>query len=364
MPDCGNPVRLRLRIFDYTFYSLYLRPELNDDCMLILLGFLFGGVLTGYLLRRWRITWTGKVTMALIWLLLFLLGVEVGCNRELIRSLPTLGAEAALIAVVCALGSCLAAMLLWRWTSRSEQRPKAGPDADMTDAGTSGGGDAQASVDSRKTVSEEDGAKARSGALKDSLIIIAFFVAGILLGVSDVLPVDMSQTGVAMYALYALILSVGFSVGNNPEIIGGFKRLNPRLALLPLMTVLGTLAAAALLGLLVPHRTVPEMMAVGSGFAYYSLSSVLITEYIGAGLGTVALISNICREFLTLILAPVLVRWFGPLAPISCGGATTMDVTLPSIIQASGEKYTVLSMFHGFVVDFSVPFLVTFFCSL
>jgi len=24
----------------------------------------------------------------------------------------------------------------------------------------------------------------------------------------------------------------------------------------------------------------------------------------------------------------------------------------------------VLSMFHGFVVDFSVPFLVTFFCSL
>ena len=312
--------------------------------MLILFGFLFGGVVVGYLLRRWRVAWIGKVTMALIWLLLFLLGVEVGCNRELIRSLPTLGAEAALIAVVCAIGSCVAAMLLWRWARRSESRQEA--------------------VSGPSAVSEEDGAKARKGALKDSLIIIAFFVAGILIGVSGILPVDLSQTGVAMYALYALILSVGFSVGNNPDIIVGFKRLNPRLALLPLMTIIGTLAASALLGLLLPHRTVPETMAVGAGFAYYSLSSVLITEYIGAGIGTVALISNICREFLTLVLAPLLVRWFGPLAPISCGGATTMDVTLPTIIKASGEKYTVLSMFHGFVVDFSVPFLVTFFCSL
>ena len=168
--------------------------------MLILFGFLFGGVITGYLLRRWRVTWIGKVTMALI-----------------------------------SLGSCLAAMLLWRWARRSERRREA-------DAQAETGG--QEAVNGPSAVSEEDGAKARKGALKDSLIIIAFFVAGILLGVSGILPVDLSQTGVAMYALYALILSVGFSVGNNPDIIGGFKRLNPRLALLPLMTILGTLAAS------------------------------------------------------------------------------------------------------------------------
>lgn len=320
--------------------------------MLILFGFLFGGVIAGYLLRRWRLIWTGKVTMSLIWLLLFLLGVEVGCNRMLIRSLPTLGAEALLVAVMCASGSCLMAMLLWRLVNGAGKAGK--------EAGEAAAGD----QDRTEASSAEGTAKARTGALKDSLIIIAFFMSGILLGISEIIPVDLSGTDIAMYALYALILSVGFSVGNNPDIIGGFRRLDPRLALLPLMTILGTLTASALLGLLLPHRTVPETMAVGSGFAYYSLSSVLITEYVGAGLGTVALISNIVREFITLVTAPLLVRWFGPLAPISCGGATTMDVTLPSIIQASGEKYTVLSMFHGFVVDFSVPFLVTFFCSL
>lgn len=81
-------------------------------------------------------------------------------------------------------------------------------------------------------------------------------------------------------------------------------------------------------------------------------------------MGTIALLANICREILTLLAAPLLVRWFGRLAPISAGGATTMDTTLPVITRASGQEFVVVSIFHGFVVDFSVPFLVTLFCSL
>ena len=107
----------------------------------------------------------------------------------------------------------------------------------------------------------------------------------------------------------------------------------------------------------------PERLA-DSGFGYYSLSGIFITEYRGPELGTVALLANISRELLTLLCAPLLVRWFGRLAPISAGGATTMDTTLPVITRVSGNAYVVVSVFHGFVVDFSVPFLVTFFCSL
>ncbi|MBN2916500.1 MAG: LysO family transporter, partial [Prevotella sp.] len=42
----------------------------------------------------------------------------------------------------------------------------------------------------------------------------------------------------------------------------------------------------------------------------------------------------------------------------------TMDTTLPIITRYSGESFIIVSIFHGFCVDFSVPFLVTFFCSL
>jgi uncharacterized membrane protein YbjE (DUF340 family) len=78
----------------------------------------------------------------------------------------------------------------------------------------------------------------------------------------------------------------------------------------------------------------------------------------------VALLANISRELLTLLAAPWLVRWFGRLAPISAGGATTMDTTLPIITRVCGQELAIVSVYHGFVMDFSVPFLVTFFCSL
>ena len=133
---------------------------------------------------------------------------------------------------------------------------------------------------------------------------------------------------------------------------------------MPLATILGTLAGSALVSVVLSGRSLTDCLAVGAGFGYYSLASVFITEYKGAELGTVALAANIIREMITLLGAPLLVCWFGKLAPISAGGATTMDTTLPVITRYAGKEFVVVSVFHGFVVDFSVPFLVTFFCKI
>ena len=199
--------------------------------------------------------------------------------------------------------------------------------------------------------------------MKGSLIIIGFFMAGVICGYTGLISADIAQSDISFYALCALLISVGFSVGNDPTTWQRFKALNPRLAWLPVMTILGTLAGSMVVSLLLPHRSIADCLASGSGFAYYSLSSILITQYKGAELGTVALLANIAREIITLIGAPLMVRWFGTLSPISAGGATTMDTTLPIITRTCGQQFVVLSLFHGFCVDFSVPFLVTFFCS-
>ena len=201
--------------------------------------------------------------------------------------------------------------------------------------------------------------------MKGSLIIIGFFVLGTLCGVSHLIPIDIvMDSRISFYALCALMFSVGLSVGNDPQTLKNFRSLNPRLVFLPIMTILGTLAGSAAVSLILTHRSLTDCLAVGSGFGYYSLSSIFITEYKGAELGTIALIANISREILTLLAAPLLVRWFGNLAPISAGGATTMDTTLPIITRTAGQQFVVVSIFHGFVVDFSVPFLVTLFCSI
>ena len=199
--------------------------------------------------------------------------------------------------------------------------------------------------------------------MKGSLIIVGFFLLGTLCGMFHLLPSDLSQSNISFYALCALMFSVGISIGNDPQTLRNFRSLNPRLVLLPVATILGTLSAAALVSLILPHRSATECMAIGSGMGYYSLSSIFITQYKGPELGTLALLSNILREIMTLLCAPLLVRWFGNLAPISAGGATTMDTTLPIITRTAGQQFVIVSIFHGFITDFSVPFLVTFFCS-
>ncbi len=200
--------------------------------------------------------------------------------------------------------------------------------------------------------------------MRGSLIIVGFFVLGIVCGVMHWLP-DLNAWGnVSFWTLCALLFCVGVTVGNNTALLKSFRQLDPRLMLLPLMTIVGTLSATAIAAMALPGRSLTDCLAVGSGFGYYSLSSILITQYSGPELGTVALLANIIREVITLLGAPLMVKFFGPLAPISSGGATTMDTTLPIITRCSGQDFVIVSLFHGFLVDFSVPFLVTFFSTV
>ena len=200
--------------------------------------------------------------------------------------------------------------------------------------------------------------------MKGSLIVVGFVVLGVCLGRLDLAPALLMDSRVTFAALCCLLFCVGMSIGSNDNIVSEFRSLNPRLALLPVATILGSFAGSLVAWLFLQYRGVTDCMAVGSGFAYYSISSIFITQYRGAELGTVALLANIYREILTLLVAPLLAKVFGPLAPISSGGATTMDTTLPIISQTCGQQYVVVSLFHGFVVDFSVPFLVTMWCML
>lgn len=199
--------------------------------------------------------------------------------------------------------------------------------------------------------------------MKGSLIIVGFFVLGIIVGLCDVIPDSFVNSDVSYYALCCLMFCVGISIGCDTSVLKSFKEVNPRLMMLPIMTILGTLAGCAAVSILLGHRQLTDCLAIGSGFGYYSLSSIFITQYRGAELGTIALLANIGREILTLLCAPLLAKYFGRLAPISVGGATTMDTTLPIITRYTGESFIIVSIFHGFCVDFSVPFLVTFFCS-
>ncbi|MGL4293582.1 MAG: lysine exporter LysO family protein [Bacteroidales bacterium] len=196
-----------------------------------------------------------------------------------------------------------------------------------------------------------------------TLLITFVLLGGILLGYFRILPEFLIHTDWSMWVLFTLLFFVGISVGSDNELSSKLRNQSPVLLLIPLITIIGSLIGVLLIVPLLPERTISDCLAVGSGFGYYSLSSILISEYKGSDLGVVALMSNIIREVTVLVFAPLLVRYFGKLAPICCAGATSMDSTLPVIIKNTGSEFVIIALIHGILVDFSVPFLVGFFCS-
>lgn len=72
------------------------------------------GLAAGFLLRHRRMAWAAKVVTALVWLLLLLLGVEVGGNGMIIGNLHRLGLNALIIATLATAVSVAASVLLWR----------------------------------------------------------------------------------------------------------------------------------------------------------------------------------------------------------------------------------------------------------
>lgn len=206
--------------------------------------------------------------------------------------------------------------------------------------------------------------------MKNSITVIAIFIVGCVAGACYDIEFDIHNLSLCI--LYALMLQVGIGIGCNKSLRESLRHVSPKILLVPLATITGTLLFSAVASLLLSQWSVFDCMAVGSGFAYYSLSSILITQFkepsiglqLATELGTIALLSNIIREMMALVGAPLIRRYFGKLAPISAAGVNSMDVLLPSITRCSGKEVMPIAICHGILVDLSVPFFVNLFCNL
>lgn len=86
--------------------------------MFIVVAFIFMGIFVGYGFRKNKTEWLSKVINLWVWILLFLMGIEVGGNEHIIQALPTLGVEALVFSVLTILGSCVGAWMLWKYIGR------------------------------------------------------------------------------------------------------------------------------------------------------------------------------------------------------------------------------------------------------
>jgi uncharacterized membrane protein YbjE (DUF340 family) len=189
--------------------------------------------------------------------------------------------------------------------------------------------------------------------------IIVFFASGVLGARMGLLPRQLCGGDFALYAIWILVLAVGVSLGGELRAFRIVRQIHVKILVVPAAIVAGTFLGAAAVSRLFPDMLLRDALAVGAGFGYYSLSSLLIEQFGNSPLAAIALLANILRELMGLLGAPFLARVLGPLAPVAAAGATSMDTCLPVIARHTGPLYAIIAVFSGMVLTLLVPLFVT-----
>ncbi len=188
-----------------------------------------------------------------------------------------------------------------------------------------------------------------------SFIFLIFFVSGVILG--NLFGNDFFDINFKTYVLYLLLFFVGLQVGSEKRFYEILKKLKLKDLLFPFISLTGSVVFSVLIFLFI-RFPLKEGIAIVSGMGYYSLSSILVTEFRNEYFGVIALLTNLLREIITLIFTPLLVKIFGKSFPVASGGATTVDTTLPVIIKYSGKDFLLISIINGFILTAIIPFVI------
>lgn len=193
----------------------------------------------------------------------------------------------------------------------------------------------------------------------ESLQLCGVVALGFLLGLTG-FEVLKYATEASEYTLIFLLLLVGIQLRNSGMT---FKQivLNRRGMIVAIVVVLSSLIGGAINALLLglPIKT---GLAMASGFGWYSLSGILMTESYGPVIGSATFFNDLVRELLAIMLIPGLVRRSRSTALGLCG-ATSMDFTLPVLQRSGGVEIVPAAIVHGFILSLLTPLLIAFFAS-
>ena len=280
-----------------------------------------------------------RLTALTFYILIATIGFRIGGTENLLANLEKLGIVSLSFAVFTVLGTLLTLTLLYLALGGRMEKPQA---------------------------RDKPNHRKRLHLFKDPLILFFLLSAGILLGFFlKAVPPPISEQ-LTKLLLYALLFFIGVSFAQKKiplrEVVS-----RPDLLLLPIGTALGSLLGGFFASLLL-FRVIPltwgKALAVSAGFGWYSLSGIILTDLDGPFLGTVALLSNMLRETIALILIPTVARCPLPNIAIGMGGATSMDVTLPVIERSLGPESAPVAMISGALLSAAVPLLVPLFYRL
>lgn len=195
---------------------------------------------------------------------------------------------------------------------------------------------------------------------KKILIVLA---VGILSGLFLIPDSIYGKTGLLMdIGLCLLLFFVGIDLGSNKEIFKNLKTLGLKILIVPMATIIGSLAGGIVCSMLF-KIDIFGSLAIASGMSWYTLSAIVITP-ISSELAAIAFLSNVFREVFAFVLIPTIARRIGYLETIAAGAAISMDTGLPLITKNTNQEVALISFISGVILSLAVTVLVPIFVGL
>ena len=342
------------------------------------------GYLCAIPLRKYKskLAWFGTAQLVSVLCVVFIMGVRVGSNQQVIRDLGTYGVIALVFTIVVVVCSILAVHLARRIVgldryglavSRADAQAGAGVDGAAVD-GVAGEAfapseiDAQAAADVAEANADAGAEKSRS-VDKMTIFILISVTIGILSGYFYFYKnftfeqiVSASSLGITVI-LCILLAFVGLDLGLEGQVIANIKKVGIKILVIPLAVAVGTVVGAIICALFLP-LAVNESTAIGTGFAWYSLGAAIIMDAGYEAAGAISFMHNLMRELFAIVFVPIIAKRFGYVEALGIPASVGMDVCLPIVEQSTNGTTTVYSFITGFMLSMSVPFLVPFFLAL
>ncbi|EKT58378.1 lysine exporter LysO family protein [Providencia sneebia] len=191
----------------------------------------------------------------------------------------------------------------------------------------------------------------------ESLQLCGVLLIGFLVGLTGFDFLHYADKG-SQVALMVLLLLVGIQLRNSGMNIRQIlvNRRGTIIALVMAISALvGGVIAALLLGL-----PVKMGLALASGFGWYSLTGIVLTDAYGPVMGSAAFFNDLARELTAIMLIPMIINRYRSTALGICG-STSMDFTLPVLQRSGGVSIVPAAIVHGFVLSLLTPILMAFF---
>lgn len=157
-------------------------------------------------------------------------------------------------------------------------------------------------------------------------------------------------------SLMLLVFVMGLVFGMDKESMGKIRQTGFKILVVPFAVASGSILGGVVGGLILRIDMVAAA-AVSAGYGWYTLAGPLVRQLFGAEWGTLGFVVNFLRELLTIVSISLLIK-IDRHAPIASGGATTMDTTLPIIVQYCGSDELITAFSSGFTLSLIAPFTI------